>query len=91
MKVEIRISFDNMVVMKGGEDEKLLKLKETYAWAQNFAFLSHHDKGTLYFSLLWHDIFGHINYDSICLLKKMVYLVCLPFQGICNIVKLVPW
>jgi hypothetical protein len=47
-----------------------LKLKGTYACGQIFAYLSHHDEGTLSFSLLWHASFGHINYDSLCMLKK---------------------
>jgi hypothetical protein len=68
-KVEIMISC-NMVVMTRWEDDKLLKLKGTSTWAQNFAYLSHHDEGTLSSSLLRHTRFGHINYDSLCLLKK---------------------
>jgi hypothetical protein len=34
-KVEIRRYFDNMVIMIGWEDDKLLKLKGTSAWAHN--------------------------------------------------------
>jgi hypothetical protein len=68
-KVEIRSS-DNMVVMIGWEDERLLNLKGTSTRAQNFAYLSHHDEGTLSSSLLWHARFGHINYDSLRVLKK---------------------
>jgi hypothetical protein len=69
-KVEIRKDFDNMVVMIGVEDEKLLKLKGTSIYAQNFAYHSHHDEGRFPFSVRWHARFGHINYDSFCLLKK---------------------
>jgi transposase InsO family protein len=69
-KVEIRKAFDNMVVMTRVEDGRLLKLKGTSTHAQNFAYLSHHDEGTFPSSLLWHAIFGHINYDSLHLLKK---------------------
>jgi hypothetical protein len=32
--------------------------------------LSHHDSCIIPSSLLWHAIFFHINYDSICLLRK---------------------
>lgn len=67
--VEIRRASNNMVVMIRSEGEKLLKLKGTYAFAQNFAYLSHHE-GTLSFNLLCHAIFGHINYDSLQMLKK---------------------
>jgi transposase InsO family protein len=69
-KVEIRKAFDNMVVMTGVEDERLLKLKGTSVHAHNYAYLSHHDEGTFPSSLLWHAIFGHINYDNLHLLKK---------------------
>jgi len=59
-----------MVVMTRVEDGRLLKLKGTSTRAQNFVYLSHYDKDTFSFSLLWHDIFGNINYDSLRLLKK---------------------
>jgi len=52
------------------EDDKLLTLKGTSARAQNFAHLSHYDEGTLSFNLLCHARFGHINYDSLRMLKK---------------------
>jgi hypothetical protein len=58
-KVEIRKASDNMVVMTGVEDGRLLKLKGTSVHAQNSAYLSHHDEGTLPSSLLWHARFGH--------------------------------
>jgi len=51
-KVEIRRSSDNMVVMTGWKDEKLLKLKGVFAREQNFAYLSHDDEGTLSSSLV---------------------------------------
>ena len=59
-----------MVIVTGVEDEKLLKWKGTSTGAQNFAYLSHHDEGTLSSSLLWHVRFGHINYNSLRLLKN---------------------
>jgi hypothetical protein len=71
-KVEIRRYFDNMVIMTGLEDEKLLKLKGTSAWVHNYAYLSHHDKGILSSNILWHAIFGHINYDSLHMMNKNV-------------------
>jgi hypothetical protein len=69
-KVEIRKAFDNIVIMIGVEDERLLKLKGTYVHAQNSAYLSHHDDGTLPSNLLWHAKFGHVNYANLRLLKK---------------------
>lgn len=69
-QVEIRKSSDNMVVMTEWEDGKLLKLKGISTQAQNSAYLSHHDEGTLSSSLLWQARFGHINYDSLRMLKK---------------------
>jgi len=59
-----------MVIIMGREDDKLLKLKGTYAWVHNFSYLSHHDEGTMSSSLLWHSIFLHKNYDSLHMLKK---------------------
>jgi hypothetical protein len=69
-KVEIRKDLNNMVIMTGVEDGRLLKLKGTSAHAHNSAYLSHHDEGTFPSSLLWHAIFGHINYDNLHLLKN---------------------
>jgi hypothetical protein len=69
-QVEIKRSSNNMIIMTGWEDGKLLKLKGTYEHAHNFSYLSHHDKGTLSSSLLWHARFGHVNCDSLCMLKK---------------------
>jgi hypothetical protein len=48
----------------------MLNLKRTSADAQNFAYLSHHNEGTLSSSLLWNTRFGNINYGSLRLLKK---------------------
>jgi hypothetical protein len=59
-----------MVVMTGVQDGRLLKLKGTFVHAQNHAYLSHHDEGTLPSSLLRHARFGHINYDKLHLMKK---------------------
>jgi len=69
-KVQRRRYSDNMVIMRGWEDERLLKLKGTSTQAHNFAYLSHDYEGTLSFSLSWHARFGHINYDSLPILKK---------------------
>lgn len=71
-----------MVDMTGWEDDILLKLKGESTQAHDFAYLSHHDEGILSSSLLWNFTFKNINYDSLCMLKKMVFFVFLPFQGI---------
>jgi transposase InsO family protein len=52
------------------EDGRLLKLNGTSSHTQNVAYLSHHSEGIMSSSLLWHAIFGHINYDSLRLLRK---------------------
>ena len=72
--MEIRRSFDNKVVMTGGEDEKLLKLNGGAAKSRNFAYLTHQEKGTLSSSILWHARFGHLNFDDLHLLKKRGFL-----------------
>jgi hypothetical protein len=59
-----------MLVMTRIEDGRLLKLKETYAHTQIVAYLSHHNACMMPSSLLWHAIFGHINYDNLRLLRK---------------------
>jgi len=59
-----------MVIMTRWEDDKLLKLKRTFTWRKNYAYLYHHGKGTLSYSILWNTRFGHINYDSIHVLRK---------------------
>ena len=56
--------------MRGIEEERLLKLQGTSAHAQHFSYNSHHEEGTLPSNLLWHGRFRHLNYDSLCLLKK---------------------
>ena len=68
--VEIRKSSDNQVIMIGYEDGKLLKLKGSSARVHNYAYLSQHGEGNLSSSLLWHARFGHVNYDSLCLLRN---------------------
>eukprot|EP00253_Pinus_taeda_P020188 PITA_20188 len=69
-KLEVRKAFDHSLVMRGIEEERLFKLQGTSAHAQHFSYISHHEEGTLPSSLLWHVRFGHLNYDSLCLLKK---------------------
>jgi len=54
----------------GKEDGKLLKLNRTSRRAQNFACLYQDEGGNMSFSILWHARYGHINYGSLCLLKK---------------------
>jgi len=69
-KVEVREASDHSLVMTRIEEERLLKLQGTSARAQNFLYSSHYDEGTFSSSLLWHARFGHLNYDSLRLLKK---------------------
>eukprot|EP00253_Pinus_taeda_P024327 PITA_24327 len=69
-KLEVRKSSDHSLVMRGIEEERLLKLQGTSAHKQHFSYITHHEEGTLPSSLLWHARFGHLNYDSLCLLKK---------------------
>jgi hypothetical protein len=47
-KVEIRKDFDNMLVMTGMEDGRLLKLNGTSSHTQNVAYLSHHGEGIIH-------------------------------------------
>ena len=68
--VEIRNFFDNRVIMIGYEDGKLVKLKDSSARFQNYAYLSQHGEGNFSSSLLWHARFGHLNYNSLRLLRK---------------------
>ena len=56
--------------MTGYEDGKLLKLKGSFARVQNYAYLSQHGEGNLSSSLLRHVRFGHLNYNSLRLLRK---------------------
>jgi len=69
-KFEVRKTSDHSLVMRGIEEERLLKLQDTSARAQRFSYNSHYEEGTLPSSLLWHARFGHLNYDSLRLLKK---------------------
>ena len=66
--------------MTGYEDEKLLKLKGTSARAHNFNYLFQHEEGTLYSNIMWHDRYTHINFNSLGMLEKMVFLVFPQFQ-----------
>ena len=68
--VEIRKSSHNKVIMTVYEDGKLLKLKGCFATVQNFAYMSQLEEGNLSSSVLWHARFGHLNYNSLRLLKK---------------------
>ena len=69
-KLEVRKSSDHSLVMRGIEEERLLKLQGTSAHKQHFSYITHHEEGTLPSSLLWHARFGHLNYDSLHLLNK---------------------
>ena len=69
-KLEVRKASDHSLVMTGIEEERLLKLQRTSARAQHFSYNSHYEEGTLPSSLLWHARFGHLNHDSLHLLKK---------------------
>eukprot|EP00253_Pinus_taeda_P002429 PITA_02429 len=69
-KLEVRKKTDHSLVMRGVEEKRLLKLQGTSAHAQHFSYNYHHEEGTLPSSLLWHARFGHLNYDSLRLLKK---------------------
>jgi hypothetical protein len=69
-KFNIKKDYDNMLVMTKMEYGRLLKLNETYAHRQNAAYLFDHGEGITPSSLLWHAIFGHINYDNLHLLRK---------------------
>jgi hypothetical protein len=66
--IEIRKVYDQMIVMTGVEEDKLLKLKGTSLFQFNSALLAKHSD-TLSSSLLWHAHFGHINYDCIRIMK----------------------
>ena len=65
---KIRIDFDHVIVLIGVEDDKLLKFKGTSFNSQNFAYLDEHS-GNWSSSLLWNVRFGHINYDSLIVMK----------------------
>ena len=67
--IEIRRDYDNVIVMNGVEDNKLLKLNGTSSNSQNSANLRQHNSN-LSSNLLWHARFGHINYDSLIIMKQ---------------------
>jgi len=69
-KIEVRKASNHSLVMRGIEEERLLKLQGTSARTQHFSYNSHYEEGTFPSSLLWHARFGHLNYDSLRLLKK---------------------
>ena len=69
-KFEVGKASHCSLVMEGIEEGRPLKMQGSSAHAQNFAFSSHHDEGTFLSSLLWHAIFGHLNYGILRLLKK---------------------
>ena len=46
-KLEVRKSSDHSLVMRGKEEERLLKLQGTSAHAEHFSYISHHEEGTL--------------------------------------------
>jgi hypothetical protein len=69
-KFEIRKYSDNVVVMTKMEYGRILKLKGTSIHTQNVAYFSHQGEGIMLSILLWHVIFGHINYEILHLLRK---------------------
>eukprot|EP00253_Pinus_taeda_P008003 PITA_08003 len=69
-KLEVRKASEHSLVMRGIEEERLLKLQGNSARAQHFSYNSHYEECTLPSSLLWHARFGHLNYDNLHLLKK---------------------
>ena len=68
--VKFRKPSDRSLVMERIEEGILLKLQDTSAHAQNFAFSSHHGEGTFPSIILWNAIFGHLNYEKLWLFKK---------------------
>jgi len=67
--IKIRRDDDHVIVMTRVEDEKLLYFKGTSSSSQNYANFSQHS-GNISSSLLWHARFGHINYDSLRIMKQ---------------------
>jgi hypothetical protein len=67
--IEIIKAYDRVIVMTGVEEDKLLKLKGTSSFPSNSALLAQHND-SLSSILLWHARFGHINYDSIWIMKQ---------------------
>ena len=80
-KVEIRKLSDNMVFISWVEEEIALKLGGTHSHENNCAYLSQQNEGTFPSSLIWNAIFGHVNYDNIHLLIRMMFLTCQLFLG----------
>eukprot|EP00253_Pinus_taeda_P034545 PITA_34545 len=70
VKLEVRTTSDHSLVMRGIEEERFLKMQGTSARAQHFPYNSYHEEGILPSSLLRHARLGHLNYDSLYLLKK---------------------
>eukprot|EP00253_Pinus_taeda_P010976 PITA_10976 len=69
-KLEVRKASDHSLVMRGIEEERIMKLQDTSAHAQQLSYNSHYEEVTPPSSLLWHARFGHLNYDNLHLLKK---------------------
>ena len=69
-KVEIQNNYDKMLVMTRMGDGRLLQLNGTYVHTHTAAYLSHHDLGIMPSSILWHARLGHINYESLHLLRN---------------------
>ena len=67
--IEIQRTSNDVIVMTGVEEDKLLKLKGTSSFLSNSTLLDQHSD-TLSSSLLCHARFGHINYDSIKIMKQ---------------------
>ena len=67
--IEISRDYDNVIVMNGVEDNKLLKLNGTSSNSQNSTNLAQHNSN-LSFNFLWHARLGHINYDSLIIRKQ---------------------
>jgi len=69
-KFEVQKDSNNMLIMIGMEDGRLLKLNGTCSHTHNVAYLSDHGKRIMAYSILWHAIFFHINYGNLHLLKN---------------------
>ena len=67
--IEIRRAYDNVIVITRLEDEKNLKLNGTSSNSHNSANLAQHNDN-LSPILLCNARFGHINYDSIKIMKQ---------------------
>jgi hypothetical protein len=64
-KYETSKDSNNIVFITEMEDGILVKLKGTSSHTKNVVYLSHHGKGMMPSIVLWHAIFGHINYGSL--------------------------